>query len=93
MKLREKAIIALEGLFIGQVIKFGIGSVGLSEHNELYIEGYIERNNKKQYIQLPVPDISLERFIKMCNNLTDDEVFIIASQTALTKVNRRKHET
>jgi len=91
MKLREKSIIVLEALFAGQIIKFEtIGQVGLSENNEVYLEGYIERNGKKQSMCFSLDDMTVNSFIKMCNKLTDDEAFIIASQTALTKINKRR---
>ena len=85
MKLREKSIIVLEALFIGQIVNLHIGQVGLSENCEFYIKGQIERNKKKQDVELSLREMTAENFIKICNKLTDDEAFIIAAQTALMK--------
>lgn len=38
----------------------------------------------------PTCDITLHDFINVCNKKTDDESFIVASETALSKMNREK---
>ena len=83
MKLREKSIIVLEALFQGHIIELKeIGRVGLSTLNEFYLEA---ENMTGESIGLPLNTISLDAFIRICNKLTDDEAFLIASNTALNK--------
>ena len=62
-----------------------IGRVGLSTENEFYLEA---ENMSGEIIGLPLSTISLDIFIKMCNKLTDDEVFLIAANTALNKTRK-----
>lgn len=52
--------------------------------DQLYMIGKKIKDNKETDCYLSLSNITLDNFIQMCNNLTDEETAIIAANIALT---------
>ncbi len=96
-KSREKSIIVLEALLLGQTVNLclidgQVSSVYLNEDKELCLKGYQIKNNMKIDVELPLDSISLDEFIRICDKLSDNEIFSIVSSTTLirSKTDRRQ---
>jgi hypothetical protein len=99
MKLREKTLIFLEGLFAGQEIEVemckGIKHKITLIENSLVIVALKTNSENKEIIEKVylTSDISLNQFIDICNTMSDNNISIIAGNTTLIKTNKqnRKH--
>ena len=64
----NKSIIVLDALFSGKLIELELGNkfkVGL-KNNKLYYEDHSD--------EMPLDQLSLEAFIRICNKLSDSEI-------------------
>jgi len=96
-KSREKSIIVLEAKLLGQTVNLclidgQLSSVYLNEDKELCLKGYQIEDNIKTDVELPLDSISLDEFIRICDKLSDNEIFSIVSSTTLirSKTDRRQ---
>jgi len=100
MKLREKTLIVLEGLFVGQEIELPMinhqkDKIALLKDKQLYFvndDQYQIKNGERTPIAIGLDSFSINDFIKTCDKLTDDEVAIIAANTALIKTNNKNRK-
>lgn len=85
MAMKPKWMIVYEALAVGQEIRF-------PNHQYPYAldtEGRICYVFGEDGMGL-VCDITLNSFVKLCESLALDEVFILGAQTTLTKMNNKK---
>lgn len=90
---RLKAARVLEALHIGQAVMLD-GMKLVMQDGQIFIEAQAYRYRGSQREELPPRllgyDLPINHFIEACENLSDDDIFIIGAQTVLTRDARRR---
>lgn len=93
MELRQKTIIVLEGLFNGQELEVEIVKgckykIRIIDDRLVIValKTSVDKEPEKVYLTC---DVTLSDFISMCNELSDDEVVLIAATTTLLKIGKK----
>lgn len=83
MTKRHNSIIVLESLLDGNGFKFNGDKYVMSEDYDLCVEGTrIVKDGENEPILLNT-DMPLKSFIKICESMKDDEVFLIGANNVL----------
>lgn len=94
MMERPKSVIVLEALLEGQQVKFPN-----DEHTYMYLEDMLgvtasrtdsARPGWSEEVLLKV-DLDITDFVKLCNKMSDEEVFVIGCAAALRRKTARQH--
>jgi hypothetical protein len=87
----NKSIVVLKALFDGFPVKIGNYTYCFSDNDELCIEAqkYTDGNESNKELILLKVDYSLNDFIKLCETLTDEEIFILGTNKVLTDLKRK----
>lgn len=90
---RLKAARVLEALHAGQTITLdGMKLVMVDGQICIEAQAYRYRGNQREELppRLLGYDLPINHFIEACENLSDDDIFIIGAQTVLTRDARRR---
>jgi len=97
MPMKPKPIIVLDALLSGQSIKFKEDEQSYIIQDDIFgvtmdyfasQEAY--ENNKRDGTRMIGIDINMSHFITLCNNISDEEIFLILANTAMRKMGKEK---